>query len=114
MNAYENFAKKFNQTAKWTKLEIIVSKLFYLVYPLHWFYYDKVKKRKYKKLCNLLQESREYNLVNNYDFEDKDLITLKFSKNKDYTSCYIDFFFYEKADLSYYNLSVPFIIYLSG
>ncbi len=75
-------------------MEIFIVKLLYTIYPLHWFYYDLVKKRKYRKLCNLLHEFREYNLINNFEFEDKDLITLKFSKNKDYTSCYIDFFFY--------------------
>lgn len=114
LSAYENFARKFNKLSQWTNGQEFLIKLLYLIYPLHWFYYDTVKKRKYRRLCKLLEEFREYNLINNYEFQDKDLITLKFSKNKDYTSCYIDFFFYERADLSYYNLSVPFIIYLSG
>ncbi len=41
-------------------------------------------------------------------------MTIKFSKNKDYTNCYLDFFVYERADLKYFSLASPFILYLSG
>lgn len=53
-------------------------------------------------------------MLNNYDYEDRSIITIKFSKNKDYTNCYLDFFVYERADTRYFNLLSPFLIYLSG
>lgn len=62
----------------------------------------------------LLQNSIDYNLINNYDYEDRSIVTIKFSKNKDYTNCYLDFFVYERADLKYFSLASPFILYLSG
>ncbi len=62
----------------------------------------------------MLQNSIDYNLINNYDYEDRSIVTIKFSKNKDYTNCYLDFFVYERADLKYFSLSSPFILYLSG
>lgn len=75
---------------------------------------DLVKKKKYRQLQRQLEEAREFNLINNYDCEDKDIITVKLSKNKDYTICYLDFFRYERADLRYFTLSSPFLMYLSG
>jgi len=62
----------------------------------------------------MLQSAKDYNLINNYDYEDKSIVTIKFSKNKDYTNCYLDFFLYQKADIKYFKLSTPFLIYLSG
>ena len=91
-----------------------MTKLSSTVYPIYWFYLDKIKKKKYKKLNGLLQNSIDYNLINNYDYEDRSIVTIKFSKNKDYTNCYLDFFVYERADLKYFSLVSPFILYLSG
>ena len=85
-----------------------------IFYPLYWFYYDHCKKGKYIKLVSLLEESKEFNLVNNYDFEDQNMVTIKISKNTDYTICYLDFLLYERADLKFFNLASPFIISLSG
>ena len=62
----------------------------------------------------LLEESKEFNLINNYDFEDKNMITIKISKNTDYTICHLDFMVYDYKDLKYFNLSSPFVISLSG
>jgi hypothetical protein len=84
------------------------------IYPLYWFYLDKIKKKKYKKLHCLLENAIDFNLINNYDYEDRSIVTIKFSKNKDYTNCYLDFFVYERADLKYFTLSSSYILYLSG
>jgi hypothetical protein len=62
----------------------------------------------------MLEHAKDYNLINNYDYEDRSIVTIKFSKNKDYTNCYFDFFVYERADTKYFTLSSPFILYLSG
>lgn len=75
---------------------------------------DKVKHRKFNRLLTKLEHAKDYNLLNNYDYEDRSIITVKFSKNKDYTNCYLDFFVYERADYRYFTLSSPFLIYLSG
>lgn len=53
-----------------------------------------MKKRKYKKLWMLLENAIDFNLINNFDYEDRSIVTIKFSKNKDYTNCYLDFFVY--------------------
>lgn len=84
------------------------------VYPVYWYYLDKIKKKKYKRLYNLLENAIDFNLINNYDYEDRSIVTIKFSKNKDYTNCYLDFFVYERADLKYFTLASPYILYLSG
>ena len=42
------------------------------------------------------------------------MVTIKISKNTDYTICYLDFLVYERADIKYFQLSSPFIISLSG
>lgn len=111
---YMSFAENFNREARWTRVEYWLSLLSSLVYPVYWFYLDKIKKKKYKKLQHMLESAISYNLINNYDYEDRSIVTIKFSKNKDYTNCYLDFFVYERADLKYFNLSSPFILYLSG
>ena len=41
-------------------------------------------------------------------------LKIKISKNKDYTIVYLDIFNYLKADLKYFTLTCPYIIYLSG
>ena len=85
-----------------------------LIYPLHWYYYDRIKKLKFKKLSALLEESKEFNLINNYDFEDKNMVTIKISKNADYTICNLDFMVYDRANTKYFDLSSPYIITISG
>jgi hypothetical protein len=57
-----DFSVKFNKIAKWTKLQKLITNITLLLYPLHWYYYDKIKKQKYKKLLQLLEESKEFNL----------------------------------------------------
>ena len=42
------------------------------------------------------------------------MITIKISKNTDYTICHLDFMVYDYKDLKYFNLSSPFVISLSG
>jgi hypothetical protein len=81
---------------------------------LHWYYYDRIKKLKFKKLSALLEESKEFNLINNYDFEDKNMVTIKISKNADYTICNLDFMVYDRANTKYFDLSSPYIITISG
>ena len=61
-----------------------------------------------------MEESKEFNLINNYDYEDKNMVTIKISKNTDYTICYLDFMVYNRPDLRYFNLTAPFVISLSG
>jgi hypothetical protein len=75
---------------------------------------DLVKKRKYGKLLTKFEHAKDYNLLNNYDYEDRSILTIKFSKTKDYTNCYLDFFVYERAETRYFTLSSPFIKYFSG
>jgi hypothetical protein len=111
---YCSFAENFNAAARWNRSEYWLALLSSLVYPVYWYYLDRVKKRKYKKLHILLENAIDYNLINNYDYEDRSIVTIKFSKNKDYTNCYLDFFVYERADLKYFTLSSPYILYLSG
>ena len=60
------------------------------------------------------EENREVNFINNYDYQDKQLMMMKLSKNADYTHCYMDFFLYEKTDLKYIKLTTPYIVWLSG
>ena len=55
---------------------------------------DRIKKRKYKNLLTKFEHAKDYNLLNNYGYEDKSILTIKFSKTKDYTNCYLDFFVY--------------------
>lgn len=71
-----------------------MAKLCCLIYPLYWYYLDKVKHRKFNRLLTKLEHAKDYNLLNNYNYEDRSIITVKFSKNKDYTNCYLDFFVY--------------------
>lgn len=63
---------------------------------------------------HLLDESKEFNLINNYDFEDQDMVTIKISKNTDYTICNLDFLLYKGVDLKYLQLNEAFMITLSG
>lgn len=42
------------------------------------------------------------------------MVTIKISKNTDYTICYLDFMVYDRADTKYFNLNSPFIISVSG
>lgn len=113
--SFQTFADNFNRMARWSKGQYYLTKaLTILFYPCYWYYMDLVKKKKYRQLQRQLEEAREFNLINNYDCEDKDIITVKLSKNKDYTICYLDFFRYERADLRYFTLSSPFLMYLSG
>jgi hypothetical protein len=42
------------------------------------------------------------------------MVTIKISKNADYTICYFDFMVYDRADSKYFNLSSPYIITISG
>jgi hypothetical protein len=111
---FRNFAESFNQEAKWTNAEYWITKLSLAIYPLYWYYLDLVKKRKFKALLLKLEHAKDYNLIKNHVYEDRSIITIKFSKNKDYTNCYLDFFVYERADIRYFNLSSPFLLYLSG
>jgi hypothetical protein len=111
---FENFAELFNEEARWNKCETWLTKLSMLVYPLYWYYMDRVKKRKYERLLAKFEHAKEYNLLNNYDYEDRSILTIKFSKTKDYTNCYLDFFVYERANTRYFTLVSPFIIYFSG
>ena len=89
-----DFTERFNKIARWEQKERILLKVLGLFYPFYWFYYDYCKKKKYNKLVSLLEESKEFNLVNNYDFEDQNMVTIKISKNTDYTICYLDFLLY--------------------
>lgn len=49
-----DFSVKFNKVAKWTNFEKLILNIALLIYPAHWFYYDKIKKLKYKKLLALV------------------------------------------------------------
>ena len=111
---FASFAESFSRAAKWGWCETFLCKLLKGIYPLHWYYLDRVKKNKYKKLLGMLESAKDYNLINSYDYEDRSMLTIKFSKNKDYTNCYLDFFLYERADPRYFRLTSPFLIYLSG
>ena len=47
---FTSFAESFNEEARWTKMEYWLTKLSVLIYPLYWYYMDRIKKRKYKNL----------------------------------------------------------------
>jgi len=85
-----------------------------LIYPLYWWWLDKVKKKKYSKLTTRFEHAKDYNLLNNYGYEDRSILTIKFSKTKDYSNCYLEFFVYERADIRYFTLASPFLVYFSG
>ena len=49
---FKTFAQNFNEEARWTKCEYYLAKLSCLLYPLYWYYLDKVKHRKFQKLLS--------------------------------------------------------------
>ena len=114
LQVFKNFAVNFNEQARWTRSEYWLLKLSMLVYPVYWYFLDRMKKKKYSRLLSKVQQAKDYNLLNNYNYEDRSMITIKFSKSKDYTNGYLDFFAYDRADARYFNLSSPFILHLSG
>lgn len=113
-HGFSDFSNRFNSIAQWSKRERIFLSLALLFYPVYWALYDHFKKKKYNRLVHLLDESKEFNLINNYDFEDQDMVTIKISKNTDYTICNLDFLLYKGVDLKYLQLNEAFMITLSG
>lgn len=85
----------------------------FIIYPIYWVLLIYYKKQKYKKIVKYI-ETANLNFINPDIHEDRTLIKMKVSKNTDYTICYIDLFKYNKADLKYFMLSCPYIVYLSG
>lgn len=45
-----DFSEKFNKVAKWTQFQTFIANISVIFYVFHWYYYDKVKKSKFKKL----------------------------------------------------------------
>ena len=84
----------FNEEARWGGRDYWLTKAAMLVYPLYWWWLDRVKKRKYARLTTRFEHAKDYNLLNNYGYEDRSILTIKFSKTKDYSNCYLDFFVY--------------------
>lgn len=87
--------------------------LSFIVYPLYWYLLILFKKQKYRRVVKFV-ETTKLNFINKDVGESRSLIKIKVSKNTDYTICYLDVFSYHRADLKYFMLSCPYLVYLSG
>lgn len=110
---YEQFARNLNLLMQWKCSERYILYFSFIVYPLYWYLLIFFKKQKYKRVVKFVSTTK-INFINKELHEDRTLIKIKVSKNTDYTICYLDIFRYNKADLKYFMLSCPYIVYLSG
>jgi len=50
LQVYKNFAVNFNEEARWRGSDFWLSRLTLLVYPVYWWWLDRVKKKKFRLL----------------------------------------------------------------
>ena len=99
----------------WKKSEnFLLSVLLYLNYAIYWWYITKTRKKYWKKAFQFLKQQDFSKILNMKHIKNRELIKVKFSKNVDYTQCYIDILDYKKAHLKLFYLQLPFLFYLSG